>query len=49
MGRWGRVDRLLLEKEVGLRKGGEEMVLVCGFEVMEMLVKEMLGSMGWEE
>jgi nitrate reductase (NAD(P)H) len=49
VGRRGRVDRSLLEKEVGSRKGGEEMVLVCGPEAMETSVKEMLGSMGWEE
>ncbi|KAK0388670.1 hypothetical protein NLU13_4913 [Sarocladium strictum] len=45
----GRIDQALLEKEVGVRKGEQEMVLVCGPEAMETSVKEILEKMGWGE
>lgn len=46
----GRVDKALLQKEVGAKRGGgNDMVLVCGPEMMEKSVNEILFSMGWTE
>lgn len=45
----GRVDKALLEKEVGPKKGGDELVLVCGPEPLEDAVREALTELGWGE
>lgn len=49
----GRMDRALFEREVGSPKSTEpgvvELVLVCGPEPMEKLVKETFTAMGWRE
>lgn len=43
----GRIDKALLEKEVGARVGGEDLVLVCGPETMESSVRGILTGLGW--
>lgn len=47
----GRVDKALLEKEVGPYNGlaGEQMALVCGPAPLEQSVLETLRGMGWKD
>ena len=49
-GRRGRMDRALLEAEIGpCERPGRDMVLVCGPEAMEKCVREALAGMGWRD
>lgn len=43
----GRVDKALLEKEIGEKKAKDEMVLICGPEAMEEAVRKILTGLGW--
>ena len=46
----GRVGKEVLEREVGkCRKGGEELVLICGPEALEKSVHGFLGELGWRD
>ncbi|KAI2618796.1 hypothetical protein GGR54DRAFT_142987 [Hypoxylon sp. NC1633] len=47
----GRMNRELLEKEIGLCKktNGEDLVLICGPEPLEKSVHSVLKSMGWRD
>lgn len=47
----GRLDKALLEKEVGPCKGdsGEEMALICGPEALEKSIQDILRGMGWRD
>lgn len=47
----GRMGKELLEKEIGscMVKNGEELVLICGPEVMEKSVHGFLNDMGWKD
>ncbi|KND90389.1 Nitrate reductase [NADPH] [Tolypocladium ophioglossoides CBS 100239] len=49
-GRKGRVDKALMEAEIGpCEKAGEDMVLICGPEAMEKSVHAILSGMGWTD
>lgn len=46
----GRLDKTTLESEVGERDlRGETMVLLCGPEGMQNMVKEVLKGLGWKD
>ncbi|PHH81994.1 hypothetical protein CDD83_3393 [Cordyceps sp. RAO-2017] len=50
LGRRGRIDRALIEAQIGSReKGVDDMVLVCGPQTLQRSVRNDLKCMGWPD
>ncbi|XP_044721989.1 mo-co oxidoreductase domain-containing protein [Hirsutella rhossiliensis] len=50
MGRRGRIDRAMVEAEIGPRDTeGGDMVLLCGPEKLERSMRDILSTMGWTD